>query len=265
MDNLSIKKILLASSSPRRKKILEDGGYKPIIIPSFGEIDIVGKKYTKELVNECAREKAVKSYEIYANSLYESVYKEINSTIKVNLGNEEKTFTMKEFIKNFFDDDIEKYYGYLFKNMLLVTADTVVANDGIIYGKPKDRNDAMHMLKSLSDKTHIACTAICLGFYEDDVRDIKINGKNVEIENQAEKDRIVFVTGSEETKVTFRNLTDKEIGEYIDREKPYDKAGSYGIQDESFSFVKKIDGNIDNIIGFPMKRFEEMLAELKKQ
>ena len=61
------------------------------------------------------------------------------------------------------------------------------------------------------------------------------------------------------TKVTFRNLNDKEIQDYIDRCNPLDKAGSYGIQDEGFDFAIKVEGNIDNVIGFPMKAFKNII------
>lgn len=259
MDFNVKKKLILASSSPRRKDILEEASYKPIVIKSFGEMDIIGKEYSKKLVCECARVKATESYEIYQQNLHKSVYDDINNSIEVSLGNEIMSISMKEVIDKVFDGNIEKYYNYLITNMIIVSADTVVANDGIIYGKPKDRDDAIHMLKSLSGKTHIVCTAICIGFYIDDATNIMVNGKNVEVENEDDKERIVFTSASEETKVTFKKLTDKEIEEYVDRAKPFDKAGAYGIQDADFSFVEKIDGNIDNVIGFPMKRFKEML------
>lgn len=223
------KKLILASSSPRRKMILEENGYEPVVIPSFGEMDIVGKEYSRKLVCECAKEKALESYEKYKNA--------------------------------------NKDFDSLKENMILVTADTVVVNEGIIYGKPKDKSDAIRMLKLLSGKTHIVCTAICVASYIDD--DMNIVSEQM-LENGAcderiskivQIDKIVFITASEETKVTFRDLTDEEIENYIDASKPFDKAGAYGIQDKGFSFVKNIDGNLDNVIGFPIKKFEELIKQ----
>lgn len=117
----------------------------------------------------------------------------------------------------------------------IVSCDTVVVNDGIIIGKPKDRQDAIKTLKSLSGKTHIVASSICV-LRENDIK-----------------------AAHEITKVTFRDLTDKEIEEYIDRCNPLDKAGSYGIQDEGFDFAVKVDGNIDNVIGFPMNAFSSII------
>ena len=117
----------------------------------------------------------------------------------------------------------------------IVSCDTVVVNDGIIIGKPKDRQDAINTLKSLSGKTHIVASSICV-LRENDIK-----------------------VAHEITKVTFRDLTDKEIEAYIDRCNPLDKAGSYGIQDEGFDFAVKVDGNIDNVIGFPMSAFSSII------
>lgn len=189
--------IYLASQSPRRREILKAAGYEPIIIGSFSEIDIIGKKYSKELVCECAKAKSEAAYNNYFTKL----------------------------------SDEEK------KDSIIVTSDTVVVNNGIIYGKPKDKDDAVKILRTLSGKAHIVATAICL------VKDDK------------------FITDIEETKVYFKDYGDKDILEYIESSSPFDKAGSYGIQDAGFTFVEKIEGNLDNVIGFPMKLFKKMLNE----
>ena len=116
-------------------------------------------------------------------------------------------------------------------NSLIISADTVVVHNNIILGKPKDKNDAYNMLKSLSNDTHFVATAVCL------IKKGKIL-KDIEI-----------------THVTFRKLSDEEIKNYIELKNPLDKAGSYGIQDEGFDFATNIDGEIDNVIGFPVKLF----------
>lgn len=122
-------------------------------------------------------------------------------------------------------------------DILIVSADTVVVNNGIILGKPKNKIEAIEMLHDLSNKTHFVSTSICLMH------------KNQILKN------------TQKTYVTFRELSDTDILNYIETQKPFDKAGSYGIQDENFDFVIKINGELDNVIGFPMKLFK---AELNK-
>ncbi len=123
-------------------------------------------------------------------------------------------------------------------NCLIIGADTVVVSNNIILGKPKDKNDAFRMLKSLSDKTHFVISAICLLH-----QDKKL------VQNEV-------------TKVTFRKLEDSEIINYINSKNPLDKAGSYGIQDEGFNFATLIEGELDNVIGFSMKLFKNMLLSI---
>lgn len=132
--------------------------------------------------------------------------------------------------------EIKKQIG---DSELIVAADTVVVFDGKILGKPKDDKDAFLMLKSLSNKTHFVATCICLMYQE----------------------RVLKQT--EKTFVTFREINEEEILDYIQTKNPLDKAGSYGIQDESFDFAISLKGELDNVIGFPMKLFKRMLNELR--
>lgn len=122
---------------------------------------------------------------------------------------------------------------------LIISADTVVVADGVILGKPKNFDEAIEMLENLSNKTHFVATSICLIY------------KNI------------IKKASEKTFVTFRELSKDEIINYIKEKNPLDKAGSYGIQDEGFNFAIKIEGELDNVIGFPMKLFKKCLAEIK--
>jgi len=121
---------------------------------------------------------------------------------------------------------------------LIVSADTVVVFGNIILGKPHDKIEAFEMLKNLSNKTHFVATSICLIKKELIIKDTQI------------------------TYVTFRKLNDDEIIKYIDEKNPLDKAGSYGIQDEGFDFAKKIKGELDNVVGFPLKLFKDMLIRI---
>ncbi len=121
------------------------------------------------------------------------------------------------------------------QNSIIVSADTVVVLDNIILGKPKDEKDAFLTLKNLSNKTHFVATSICIMSKEKSI------------------------TSTDTTKVTFRNLVDNEIENYIKTSSPFDKAGSYGIQDKAFDFCIKINGELDNVIGFPLKLFQEKI------
>lgn len=118
-------------------------------------------------------------------------------------------------------------------NHIIISADTVVVLDKIILGKPKDEKDAFNTLKKLSAKTHFVATSICLMLGEKVIKDTQI------------------------TYVTFRDLNDSEIKDYIISKCPLDKAGSYGIQDEGFDFAVNVEGEFDNVVGFPLELFEK--------
>lgn len=124
---------------------------------------------------------------------------------------------------------------------LVIGADTVVISDDEILGKPKDREDAYRMIKSLSGKTHHVITGISV------------------IDTETGKE----YTGHEITYVTFNDLSDEQIFNYIDSKRPYDKAGAYGIQELPDGFVKNVDGEIDNVIGLPTKILINILQSIK--
>lgn len=123
---------------------------------------------------------------------------------------------------------------------LVIGADTAVFSDGAMLGKPKDADDAKGMLKALSGKTHFVITG-CALFYK---------GKSLSF--------------SEKTYVEFYNLTDSEIDYYIATGSPFDKAGSYGIQDGGGLFVKGIDGDYNNVVGLPVARLKREIENLMK-
>lgn len=131
-----------------------------------------------------------------------------------------------------------------YDDLLIISADTVVVFDNIIFGKPKDETVAFNILKKLSGNTHFVATGIDLTYTN--------NGLTTSISD------------IEKTYVTFKNLTNEEISEYIKSANPFDKAGAYGIQDPSFHFAAKIDGNLDNVIGFPMTLFKNLLKQLSR-
>lgn len=110
----------------------------------------------------------------------------------------------------------------------VIAADTVVALGEKILGKPKNKDDAFHMLASLSGKTHTVYTGVC----------IMKNGS-------AE-------TFYSATEVEFYTLTPSEIDAYIATNEPMDKAGAYGIQGKGSLLVKKINGDYFNVVGLPL-------------
>lgn len=124
---------------------------------------------------------------------------------------------------------------------IIITCDTIVIINNEVLGKPLDKKDAYRLLKKLSGKTHIVITAYS-------------------IYNSFSKKQI---TRFEETKVTFRKLTDSEIIEYIETGSPMDKAGAYGIQDDFGAvFVSKIDGCYYNVVGLPLSKFYHDLLRI---
>ncbi|MGD1318614.1 Maf family nucleotide pyrophosphatase [Chryseobacterium sp. 2R14A] len=130
-----------------------------------------------------------------------------------------------------------------FRNLLegevLLTADTVVANDNKFLGKPKDENEAKEMLKSLSGKTHQVYTGIT----------IKTLDKTI--------------TETDVADVEFGEVSDEEIDFYIKNYKPFDKAGSYGVQEWlGMSKIKKINGSFYTIMGLPTHLVYKILKEI---
>ncbi len=180
--------IILASSSPRRKRILENAGYKfRVIFPNINE-----KKY-------------------YQNGIKETV-------MKISL---EKARSVAQIIK------------YPAK---IVSADTMVEFKGKAMGKPKSKQEAFNFLKLLSGETHSVYTGYCI-----------LNVKtNQTISNYAK------------TKLTFKELSDKDIKDYINYYDVLTMAGAYNIESKEVYdlLVKKIEGSYYNVLGFPEKIFE---------
>lgn len=118
------------------------------------------------------------------------------------------------------------------ENELVISADTVVAVDDIILGKPADKEDARRMLGLLNGKTHQVYTGVTI--------------------SKGEK----TVTFSEKTDVVFYDLKESEIEEYISTSEPYDKAGAYAIQGKAGLLVKGINGDYYNVVGLPVARLK---------
>lgn len=186
-----MKKLILASASPRRKQILTDAGYEFDIITSDKEGEIDKITPPDKFAIRCA----------------------------INKG--------------------EDVFSKLDGDFVVLSADTVVAFDGKIYGKPTDKADAERMLKELSGNTHEVITGYA------------ILSKNMR------------QTGKVITKVTFNSLTEEILNAYLDSNLWQGKAGAYGIQD-GFPLVEKFEGDYDNVVGLPIKEIDDAIKEFLK-
>lgn len=122
---------------------------------------------------------------------------------------------------------------------LVLGADTVVALDGVIFGKPADKADAARMLTALSGQTHEVVTGVVL-----------IDCQNGTTWQEAVK-----------TRVTFHRMTNEEIEAYIASGEPMDKAGAYAIQGRGAVFVKQIEGCYANVVGLPVSTVYKILQK----
>ena len=127
---------------------------------------------------------------------------------------------------------------------ILITADTCVAINDIILGKPRDRHEAFEMLSGLSGKTHRVYTGVVI---------VNKSGETVTRHPLCEI-----------TDVTFAELTDDEINEYLDIGEYADKAGAYAIQGVFSKHITKIDGDYNNVVGFPVAAVYELLKEIEQ-
>lgn len=117
----------------------------------------------------------------------------------------------------------------------VVSADTIVCLNGKIYGKPSNRDEARVFLNELSGKSHSVFTAVTIN--------LSVEGKT---------STMSFV---EESKVTFNKISHALMERYLDTGDSLDKAGAYGIQGPSLTFISKVDGDYANVVGFPLSRF----------
>ncbi len=187
-------RLILASGSPRRTELLDTAGLKHEVIVSGADED-VEESDPRALVEALSARKAAEVYERICSE---------------------------------FSDKAEE------QDFAVLGADTVVAMDGVILGKPHDEEDARRMLRMLSGRSHHVCTGVTL------------HGRIGAGER--------ICTFSEESTVYVADLTDEEILAYIATGEPMDKAGAYGIQGAFMKFVTHIEGDYFNIVGLPVSR-----------
>jgi len=188
-----MKKLVLASASPRRKELLMQIGLEFCVIPAKGE-ELITSDDPETVVRSLSHQKAL---EISSNHSF--------STPVTILG-----------------------------------ADTVVAYNGHILGKPVDEADAYRMLQLLQGKTHAVFTGITFL-------------------DSADQSASVFCC---KTDVTVFPMSNKEILDYISSKEPMDKAGAYGIQGLFAAFIEKIEGDYNNVVGLPISMVYQHLKSL---
>ena len=185
-------KIILASASPRRKKLMEVLGV---------------------------------DFEIKVSDCEEFI---------------DKTQSVENIVMSLSLQKARDIANKITKGHIIIGADTVVAYKKEILGKPSNIEDAKRMLTMLSGKTHRVYTGFTL-----------INTTDNSV-----------ITDFEKSNVTFRELTEKEIEEYISSDDPMDKAGAYSIQGIASSFVKKLDGDYNNVVGLPIFKLSKYLYRM---
>lgn len=201
-----MRQIILASASPRRKELLEQIGLEFEICPAKGE-EIITSTVPEEVVQELSRQKA----------------EEVAAMVSSYKEKHEELMTPQELI--------------------VIGADTVVAMDGQILGKPVDEADAFRMLTMLSGNTHSVYTGVTIVVVD-------------------EKNRAGEISFYEKTDVTMCSMSTEEIQWYVGTGEPMDKAGAYGIQGKCAIFVNEIKGDYNNVVGLPVSHLYQELKRL---
>ena len=127
-------------------------------------------------------------------------------------------------------------------DLLIIGSDTVVAYQSIIMGKPKDKEEARAMLSSLAGHTHSVFTGVAFIILREGKRTMR--------------------TFFEEAKVTMYPISEKQIDAYLATGEPFDKAGAYAIQGKCAVYIKRVEGEYNTVVGFPIARiYQELLRE----
>ena len=185
--------LVLASSSPRRKDLLNQIGMNFIVVPSNVDENFNLSLPPNAFTEHWARKKA-------------------------------------------------KHIAERYPDHIVLGADTVVILDGKILGKPKDTDESFNMLNSLSGKTHEVITGLSIIYKKENI-DITFNQK---------------------TYVSIKTLSNDKIYDYMNTYNPFDKAGSYGIQDGFSVYINKIEGCFFNVMGLPLSTFKEHYDSIKR-
>jgi septum formation protein len=206
MSKILTNQIILASASARRQELLERHGIKFDILITDANEEVDFQISPSDFVTLIARRK-----------LDAAIEKIALKEFKVDVGRE----------------------------AVIIAADTIVAIDDKILGKPKDLEEAFDMLKLLQGRTHEVYTGLAI-YIED------------KSENKITQDYCC-------TKVYMRPLSNEEIINYINQENPLDKAGAYAIQGKAAEFIEKIEGDYNNVVGLPVDLLLNLISIKNKQ
>ena len=172
----------------------------------------------------------------------QELLKNIISNFKIEVREIEETFpdTLNGGeIAQYISEQKANAFKHTNENSMIITADTIVCLEDKVLGKPKSHENAFEMLRSLSGKKHTVFTGVSLLF------------KNK------------LTSFYDETNVSFYELSDEEINEYIKNHQPFDKAGSYGIQEwMGYVGIQKIEGDFFNVMGLPLHRLYREIDKL---
>ncbi len=226
-------KIILASGSPRRKELISQAGLDFSI--EISDVDeTVDSQDAEKTVKELAERKADA---VAKNHLRGEATGNLQNEVEENM--QRNANCEQGEASNDSQDKVNSK-----EELLIVSADTVVALDNHVIGKPKDEEDALKILMSLSGKTHDVYTGVCC---------ISMLDGNV-----TTKDCFVVRTA-----VTMYDFDESEALEYIASGEPMDKAGAYGIQGIGARLVEKIDGDYNNVVGFPLATFLRRMGKIE--
>lgn len=153
----------------------------------------------------------------------------------------EEGLTIEEKSKKLAYKKTKKVFEETQGNRIVIGADTMIIKDNKVYGKPKDKQDAINMLNELKNTSHTAITSLCV-----------MIEKNGEIKEHLDYDK---------TKVYFTDMTEDEILHWIDIGNPYNKAGGYALKSPFCVFVEKIEGNYTTVQGLPVHKLYKIIKE----
>ena len=218
-------RFILASQSPRRSMLLKEAGVRFTIMPAQGE----------EVSDESDPAKLVEALSAHKAREIASLLNASGDTVRdgcdeLKAGDEQDRGIDRQ------DGDAQK------DETVIIGADTVVACDGEVLGKPADRKDAIRMIRMLQGRKHDVFTGVTL---------IRLDGQG----NIADERSF-----HEHTEVEVYPMSEEEILLYTATDEPYDKAGAYGIQAGFMIYVKGIRGDYNNVVGLPVAR---LIHELK--
>ena len=156
----------------------------------------------------------------------------------------EEGFTIEEQSKRLAFIKAKTVFDETSGDRVVIGSDTMVLKGDKIYGKPHSKEQAFEMLQDLNNDKHKVITSICV-----------ISEKSGEYKEQVDYDI---------AEVYFKKMTDREIEGWIEKEKPYDKAGAYAVQSAFGVYVDKIIGNYFTVVGLPIHKLNDMLKEIER-